>query len=138
MRPFLRFALATISVGLAAQGTAMAQTSAFPDNAALTQILQSRVEDGRATGLVLGVANDHSLGWAIARAASSSCKMTDALSCKMRPSPVSLMLRRTRSNSLTPSSSSSSLTCFEIPGCEVNSDSAASETLRPWRWISTM
>ena len=55
MRPFLRFALATISVGLATQGTAMAQTSAFPDNAALTQILQSRVEDGRATGLVLGV-----------------------------------------------------------------------------------
>jgi D-alanyl-D-alanine-carboxypeptidase/D-alanyl-D-alanine-endopeptidase len=33
----------------------MAQTSVFPDNAALTQILQSRVEDGRATGLVLGV-----------------------------------------------------------------------------------
>ncbi len=33
----------------------MAQTSAFPDDAALTEILKSRVEDGRATGLVLGV-----------------------------------------------------------------------------------
>ncbi len=33
----------------------MAQTPAFPDDAALTHILKSRVEDGRATGLVLGV-----------------------------------------------------------------------------------
>lgn len=33
----------------------MAQTPAFPDDAALTEILKSRVEDGRATGLVLGV-----------------------------------------------------------------------------------
>ncbi len=33
----------------------MAQTPAFPDNAALTQILKSRVDEGRATGLVLGV-----------------------------------------------------------------------------------
>ena len=36
-------------------GTAMAQTPAFPDDAKLLDILKSRVEDGRATGLVLGV-----------------------------------------------------------------------------------
>ncbi len=36
-------------------GPAMAQTSAFPDNAKLLEIIKSRVDDGRATGLVLGV-----------------------------------------------------------------------------------
>jgi len=33
----------------------MAQTPAFPDDAKLLELLKSRVEDGRATGLVLGV-----------------------------------------------------------------------------------
>ena len=51
MRPILLSALAA----LALTGTAMAQTPAFPDDAALLEILKSRVEDGRATGLVLGV-----------------------------------------------------------------------------------
>jgi D-alanyl-D-alanine-carboxypeptidase/D-alanyl-D-alanine-endopeptidase len=34
---------------------AMAQTPVFPDDARLLEIIKSRVEDGRATGLVLGV-----------------------------------------------------------------------------------
>lgn len=51
MRRFLSSALAALLL----TGTAMAQTPAFPDDAALKQMLQSRVEDGRATGLVLGV-----------------------------------------------------------------------------------
>lgn len=51
MRRFLSSALAALLL----TGTAMAQTPAFPDDATLKQILQSRVEDGRATGLVLGV-----------------------------------------------------------------------------------
>lgn len=55
MRALLTFALATISLAIATQGAAMAQTPAFPDNPALLDILKSRVEDGRATGLVLGV-----------------------------------------------------------------------------------
>jgi CubicO group peptidase (beta-lactamase class C family) len=40
---------------LAFSGTAMAQTHAFPDDAKLLGLLESRVADGRATGLVLGV-----------------------------------------------------------------------------------
>jgi CubicO group peptidase (beta-lactamase class C family) len=36
-------------------GTAMAQTPAFPDDAKLLELIKSRVDDGRATGLVLGV-----------------------------------------------------------------------------------
>lgn len=55
MRTFLRAALVTMSLAVATQGAAMAQTPAFPDDAALLDILKSRVEDGRATGLVLGV-----------------------------------------------------------------------------------
>lgn len=51
MRRLLSSALAALLL----TGTAMAQTTAFPDDAALKQMLQSRVEDGRATGLVLGV-----------------------------------------------------------------------------------
>jgi D-alanyl-D-alanine-carboxypeptidase/D-alanyl-D-alanine-endopeptidase len=51
MRAPILSIIAAISLG----GTAMAQTPAFPDDAALLDILKSRVEDGRATGLVLGV-----------------------------------------------------------------------------------
>lgn len=42
-------------LALTLSGTAMAQTPAFPDDASLLELLKSRVEDGRATGLVLGV-----------------------------------------------------------------------------------
>ena len=55
MRTFLRASLITMSFAVSAHGAAMAQTPAFPDNASLLEILKSRVEDGRATGLVLGV-----------------------------------------------------------------------------------
>lgn len=51
MRALLLSTLAAISL----TGTAMAQTPAFPNDAALLEILKARVEDGRATGLVLGV-----------------------------------------------------------------------------------
>ena len=33
----------------------MAQTRVFPDDAKLLELIKSRVDDGRATGLVLGV-----------------------------------------------------------------------------------
>jgi CubicO group peptidase (beta-lactamase class C family) len=36
-------------------GSAMAQTRVFPDDAKLLELIKSRVDDGRATGLVLGV-----------------------------------------------------------------------------------
>jgi len=47
--PLIAVALAFIAA------PALAQTSAFADDAALTKILKDRVEDGRATGLVVGV-----------------------------------------------------------------------------------
>lgn len=55
MGTFLHVALVTISFAVAIQGVAMAQTPVFPDNTALLEILKSRLEDGRANGLVLGV-----------------------------------------------------------------------------------
>jgi D-alanyl-D-alanine-carboxypeptidase/D-alanyl-D-alanine-endopeptidase len=52
MRIFLPLAaLAVFALPCAAQ----TPKSAFPDNTALTKILKDRVEDGRATGLVVGV-----------------------------------------------------------------------------------
>lgn len=51
MRAILLPLLAAFSL----TGHAMAQTPAFPDNAKLLEIIKSRVDDGRATGLVLGV-----------------------------------------------------------------------------------
>jgi len=47
------FASALIAICLA--GPAMAQTNVFPNDAKLIELIQSRVDDGRATGLVLGV-----------------------------------------------------------------------------------
>lgn len=51
MRALLLSSLIAISAG----GHAMAQTHAFPDDAKLLEILKTTVDDGRATGLVLGV-----------------------------------------------------------------------------------
>ncbi len=47
-------ALASLLLAVSLTGTAMAQT-VFPNDAKLTELLKARVEDGRATGLVLGV-----------------------------------------------------------------------------------
>jgi len=51
MRAFLLPLLSAFTL----TGHAMAQTPAFPDNAKLLEIIKARVDDGRATGLVLGV-----------------------------------------------------------------------------------
>ena len=51
MRALLVSALIAISL----TGTATAQEHVFPDDAKLLELIRSRVEDGRATGLVLGV-----------------------------------------------------------------------------------
>jgi D-alanyl-D-alanine-carboxypeptidase/D-alanyl-D-alanine-endopeptidase len=51
MRAFLLAALSALSLA----GPAMAQTPAFPDDAAILDILKSRIDDGRANGLVLGL-----------------------------------------------------------------------------------
>lgn len=53
-RPMRSIAL-SVFTAIAFAGVAQAQAPAFPDNAALTEMLKARVEDGRATGLVLGV-----------------------------------------------------------------------------------
>ena len=51
MRALLLSAIVMISLA----GSAMAQTRVFPDDAKLLELIKSRVDDGRATGLVLGV-----------------------------------------------------------------------------------
>ncbi len=51
MRALLLSALLAISFA----APAMAQTRVFPDDAKLLELIKSRVDDGRATGLVLGV-----------------------------------------------------------------------------------
>ena len=48
MRALLLSAIATLCFA----GSAMAQTSAFSDNTKLLELIKSRVDDGRATGLV--------------------------------------------------------------------------------------
>ena len=69
---------------------------------------------------------------------SASRSMRSAISRTRRPGSV-IAVRRLplRSKTITPSSSSSSLICLETPGCDVNSTSAASETLSPQRDTST-
>ena len=47
------FASALIAISLTAP--AMAQDHVFPDDAKLLELIRLRVDDGRATGLVLGV-----------------------------------------------------------------------------------
>ena len=51
----MRALLASALIAICLTGTAMAQTSVFPDDAKLLELIRSRVDDGRATGLVLGV-----------------------------------------------------------------------------------
>lgn len=51
MRALLLSAIVMISLA----GSAMAQTRVLPDDAKLLELIKSRVDDGRATGLVLGV-----------------------------------------------------------------------------------
>lgn len=51
----MRAILLPLLAALILTGHAMAQTSAFPDDAKLLEIIKSRVDHGRATGLVLGV-----------------------------------------------------------------------------------
>jgi len=55
MRSTFLPALAALAIAASLQGHATGQASAFPDDAKLLEIIRSRVEDGRATGLVLGV-----------------------------------------------------------------------------------
>jgi serine-type D-Ala-D-Ala carboxypeptidase/endopeptidase len=59
MRSLLLTAFLAVSACASAAPTpepdAMTQTSVFPDDAKLLDLIKSRVEDGRATGLVLGV-----------------------------------------------------------------------------------
>lgn len=51
----MRVTLLSLLAAITLSGNAMAQTPAFPDNAKLLEIIKARVDDGRATGLVLGV-----------------------------------------------------------------------------------
>lgn len=51
----MRILLAAGLVSMSLAGPAMAQTRVFPDDAKLLELIKSRVDDGRATGLVLGV-----------------------------------------------------------------------------------
>ena len=55
MRAYLLPVLTAIAIVASLQGHASAQASAFPEDAKLLEIIRSRVEGGRATGLVLGV-----------------------------------------------------------------------------------
>lgn len=55
MRTLLAAALVSMSLIGHTVGQAMAQTRVFPDDAKLLELIKSRVDDGRATGLVLGV-----------------------------------------------------------------------------------
>jgi serine-type D-Ala-D-Ala carboxypeptidase/endopeptidase len=50
----MRALLSLTAIALLCSGPAFAQ-SAFPDDAAITKLLKDRVDDGRATGLVIGV-----------------------------------------------------------------------------------
>jgi hypothetical protein len=94
--------------------------------------LRVRGGDDQAAGIAAGVL------LADARMFSASRSMRSAISSTALPGSV-IAVRRLppRSKTVTPSSSSSSLICLEIPGCEVYSASAASETLRPRRATST-
>jgi D-alanyl-D-alanine-carboxypeptidase/D-alanyl-D-alanine-endopeptidase len=51
----MRALLASALIAMSFAGPAMAQTRVFPDDAKLLELIKSRVDDGRATGLVLGV-----------------------------------------------------------------------------------
>lgn len=51
----MRALLASALIAISLAGPAMAQTRVFPDDAKLLELIKSRVDDGRATGLVLGV-----------------------------------------------------------------------------------
>ena len=51
----MRVLLLSAIVAISLPGSAMAQTSVFPDDSKLLELIKSRVDDGRATGLVLGV-----------------------------------------------------------------------------------
>lgn len=51
----MRALLASALIAISLTAPAMAQDHVFPDDAKLLELIRSRVEDGRATGLVLGV-----------------------------------------------------------------------------------
>jgi D-alanyl-D-alanine-carboxypeptidase/D-alanyl-D-alanine-endopeptidase len=51
----MRALLACAFIAISLSGSAMAQTRIFPEDAKLLELIKSRVDDGRANGLVLGV-----------------------------------------------------------------------------------